>query len=359
MPNPILYVAITNHGFGHAVRAASVADQVKKLYPDVLLILVTKAPRILLESYIEGDFIYRPRAFDVGVIQSDSLKMDLTATKARIAEIRTRQKSIIKGEVDFIRLNRVGLMLADIPPLAAPIAKAAGIPVWMMSNFGWDFIYRDWGQEFEDICQWISSCYQHSDRLFRLPFCEPMTDFNNITDVGLTTSQPKYTREQIKTDLGLKTPPNRTVLLTFGGIGLEEIPYHNLAKYPDWQFITFDKAAPNLDNLLIMKDYTYRPLDIMPVCGKIISKPGYSTFAEALSLNIPMISITRSGFAESPLLLEGLQNYGQHQIINPEEFFGGDWEFLWQQPNPPRLSTSLATDGSRAIAQEIVSYFKR
>jgi len=37
MSRPILYVAITNHGFGHAARTASVAA-IQKLCPEILLI---------------------------------------------------------------------------------------------------------------------------------------------------------------------------------------------------------------------------------------------------------------------------------------------------------------------------------
>src|SRR4028119_2060702 len=142
MPRPSIYIAITSHGFGHAVRAASVAAEIQRLCPEILLILVTTAPRWLLDSYIPGDFIHRPRAFDVGVIQSDSLNMDKQATLEKMREIHTQQRSIVAGEVNFIRQNRVGLVLADIPPLAAVIAKSAGIPCWMSSNFGGDFVYR-------------------------------------------------------------------------------------------------------------------------------------------------------------------------------------------------------------------------
>ncbi|NES23738.1 MAG: glycosyl transferase, partial [Symploca sp. SIO3E6] len=180
MSRPVLYIAITSHGFGHAVRASSVAAAIQQLCPEILLVLVTTAPRWLLESYIPGDFIHRPRAFDVGVVQSDSLNMDKEATLAKLKQIRSSANSIIAGEVNFIRTNRVGLILADIPPLAVDIAQAAGIPCWMMSNFAWDFIYRDWGGEFGDIADWISESYTRCDRLFRLPLHEPMSAFPQI-----------------------------------------------------------------------------------------------------------------------------------------------------------------------------------
>jgi hypothetical protein len=359
MPRPVLYIAITSHGFGHAVRAASVAATVQKICPEILLVLVTTAPRWLLASYIKGDFIHRPRAFDVGVVQSDSLTMDKAATLAKMQHIRQEQNRIIAGEVDFIRQNKIGLVLADIPPLAAPIAVSAAIPCWMMSNFGWDFIYRDWGGDFVEIADWIGECYQKCDRLFRLPMSESMSAFKQITDVGLTGGIPYYSEAELRDTFGLTKPQEKTILLSFGGLGLEAIPYETLKQFSDRQFITFDSSAPDLENLLKVTNHQYRPLDFMPICAKVVSKPGYSTFAEALRLDLPIVSLTREDFAESPLLLEGIQNYAYHQIITPEEFFQGEWGFLKEQPKPPQQTASLPKDGTETIARSIVEYFAK
>ncbi|MCU0541494.1 MAG: glycosyl transferase [Oscillatoriaceae cyanobacterium Prado104] len=364
MPRPTLYIAITNHGFGHAVRAASVAAKIQELNPEILLIITTTAPRWLLESYITGDFIYRTRAFDVGVVQADSLNMDLDLTLEKLREIKAKQNSLIASEVNFIKQNRVDLMLADIPPLAAPIAKAAGVPCWMMSNFGWDFIYRDWGGEFAEIADWIGECFGKCDRLFRLPLHEQMSAFPNIEDVGLTGGTPRYSADRIREILGIKTPPETTALLTFGGLGLAQIPYQNIKQFPDWQFITFDREGPDLPNLIKVKDAEaaktlptlLRPVDLMPVCGRLISKPGYSTFAEALRLELPVISLMREGFAEAAVLLAGMQNYAEHQIVTEAEFFEGDWEFLRKPLHPPRLSDKLDKCGTESIARSILDF---
>ena len=358
MSRPVLYAAITSHGFGHAVRVASVAAMVQKLNPEILLVMVTTVPRWLLESYIQGDFIHRPRSFDVGVIQSDSLTMDKAATLEKMQQIRQQQNSIIAGEVNFIKLNKVGLILADIPPLAASIAKAADIPCWMMGNFGWDFIYADWGKDFQTIVDWISQCYRQCDRLFRLPMHESMSAFPQISDVGLTGGIPNYTEAELRDKFNLTIVKEKTILLTFGGLGLGSIPYHNFIQFSDWQFITFAQQAPDLPNLLKVRDHHYRPVDFMPICGRVISKPGYSTFAETLRLGIPIISLTREDFAEAPLLLEGIQNYSHHQIITLEEFCQGNWDFLRQSPQPPRQTSSLSKDGSQEIAHAIVEYFR-
>lgn len=356
MSRPVLYIAITNHGFGHTVRSACVASLIKQMMPDVLLVLVTTAPRWLLESYIQADFIYRPRAFDVGVIQSDSINMDYKATLSKMQDFRSRQNQIVAGEVNFIKTNKCKLILADIPAIAAQIAQSAGIPCWMMSNFGWDFIYRDWGDEFTDIADWISECYQKCDRLFRFPFYEQMNNFANITDVGLIGGNPNYSETHLRETFDIKTPKEKTILLSFGGLGLQIMPYHVLKNFPDWQFIAFDYNAPLLPNLVIVRDNKYRPVDFMPLCDKVISKPGFSTFAESLRLDTPIVTLTREGFAESKYLIEGLENYGHHQIIPADEFFQGNWDFLQTKPNPPKSKISLLKDGGEAIAKTVVDY---
>lgn len=349
----VIYVAITSHGFGHAVRAASVMAATQALCPDLVPIFVTTVPRWLLASYMSGTFLQRDRALDIGVIQSDSLQMDLEATRQELEKIRENEEKIVQEEVAFIRENNVSLVIADIPALAGKIAKTAGIRCWSISNFGWDFIYRHWGEDFQELADWMSQGYQNSDRAFRLPMHEPMKAFPNLTDMGLTGGVPKWTAAEIREQFNLTTSTEKTILLSFGGLGLQKIPYQNLQHFPDWQFITFDQQAPDLANLMKISDHNYRPLDFMPVSGRVLSKPGYSTFSEALRLDIPIVSLSREQFAESSLLLEGIKNYGHHQIISPETFFEGNWEFLKESPQPPLYPNSVATDGTEKIASAI------
>jgi hypothetical protein len=356
MKRPIIYIAITNHGFGHATRTASIANTIQKLCPEVLLIIVTTAPRWLLESYIEGDFILRQRAFDLGVIQADSLTMDKPATLEKLREIKKNYKSLIASEVNFIRQNRVNIILADIPFLAVGFAEATDIPCWMISNFGWDFIYRDWGGEFTEIADWISDWYGKSNRLFRLPFHEPMSAFTNIIDVGLTGGSPHFSPDELLSNWQINTTLEKTILLTFGGLGLQEIPYANISKFPDWQFITFDFLAPDLPNLIKVTNRQYRPVDFMPICGRIISKPGYGTFSEATLLEVPVVTIPRDNFAEAAFMLAGLADYNHHQILTAPEFFQGDWDFLYQSPQPPKQTQVINKNGNETIAKAVIDY---
>jgi hypothetical protein len=354
---PTLYVAITDHGFGHATRTAAVVAEVQRQCPEISVIIATTSPRWLLESYISGDFEYRQKSFDVGVIQADSLHIDQAATMTKLTAIRDRAAETIAEEVEFLHARQVDLIFADIPPLMAAIAKAAKIPCWMAGNFGWDFIYGDWGAEFSEIAEWVAQQYSYCDRLFRLPFAEPMKAFVNaqVIDVGLTGGFPKYSAAEIRSQLGI-TDQKFTVLLTFGGLSLNQIPYDNLARFPDWQFITLDRHAPDLPNLIKTSSHSQRPVDIMPICDRVISKPGYSTLAEAFRTHVPFICLTREGFLEAQTLIAGVQDYSEHLIICPQEFYTSQWEFLHAPLLPPRCDLSLDIHGEQAIAAAIKDY---
>jgi hypothetical protein len=357
MSQKALYVAITNHGFGHVTRTASVLAALKQRKPDLQLILVTKAPHWLLESYLGSDFIYRPRQLDIGVIQRDSLTMDLPATLAALQQIRKTAPETIAEEAAFIQEQQIPLVLADIPPLAVPIAKAAGVPCWMMSNFGWDLIYSDWGTDFVPEVDWIQSCFAQCDRLFRLPFHAPMSIFPIQEDVGLTGGSPRYTPEDLRSKLAIEVPQENIVLLTFGGLGLNAIPYANVRRFPDWLFLTLDNDAPeDYPNLIPLNGQTYRPVDLMAICGRVVSKPGYGTFSEACRLGVPLVALPRRDFAEAQYLIDGLQQYNSHQILEPGEFLNSDWEFLQRPWNAPQSQSPIPKHGNETIAQAICDY---
>ena len=351
-----VYVAISSHGFGHATRTAAVVDCMLQLNPDILPIVVTAVPRWLFDKNItSGRFLYRPRPLDFGVIQSDSLTVDRATTLSQLDRLRSQSDAIVRAEADFIRLNRIQLVFGDIPPLACSIAKTAGVPCWMSGNFSWDFIYRDYGPDFDPYADWIAELYGKADKLFRLPFHHGMDVFSSVEDVGLTGSTPAFAANQVRSQLNLD-PQRPTVLLTFGGMGIQDIPYQNLAAFPDWQFITLDADAPdNLDNLLKVNGEVWRPVDLLAACQQAVVKPGYGTFAEVLRQGVPVRCITRSSFAEAPLLLEGLRQFGWHHILEQDRVLGHSWSWLEEDFAPPSSDLAIDLEGNWAIARALVA----
>jgi hypothetical protein len=153
--------------------------------------------------------------------------------------------------------------------------------------------------------------------------------------------------------------------MTFGGLGLASIPYENLQQFPNWQFITFDQKPPDLPNLIALKAFRQanegqplRPVDVMPLCGQVLAKPGFSTFSEACRVGTPIASITREDFAEAPVLLQGIQHYLPHRIVQVEDFFEGNWQFL-RQPLQLPISHKPITDGNQMIAEAVINFLQK
>lgn len=344
-------MALSRHGYGHATRAASIAAQVQRIDPSVRLIFAGPAPRQLLAAYVEGPFEQRDVVLDAGVVQPDSLTIDIGATLALARQMRGQADETLASEAEFVRREGVRLILADIPPLAAIIAHRAGIPCWMVSNFGWDDIYRPWGVEFADLVAWIEECYAKCDRLFRLPFHEPMNRFPRITDAGLTGGRPRWPADELRRRLGVQHPRQRTILITFGGFGQHRIPYAALERYRDWLFVVFDPAAPDGEHVIPIRDMSLRPVDLMPIVGRLVAKPGFSTFSEAIREGVPIVTMPRPNFAEAEVLVAGMRAVWWHQLVSLEDFLSGDWSFLEHDPAPPLSDDSVDTHGTEAIGR--------
>jgi hypothetical protein len=348
-----VYFAVSRHGFGHATRVASVAAELARLRPDLRLILNTAAPRWVLDGYLDRPFTVRDVPLDAGVAQPDSLTVDLPATLAAARRLEVRAGDLVASEAAYLRAAGVRLVVADLPPLAGALAAAAGVPCWGMGNFGWDFIYGAWGGPFAELAGGYAAAYAGFERLFRLPFHEPMAAFPHVIEAGLTGGSPRGDPAELRRQIGLVVPRDRCVLLTFGGLGVAGVPYTRLTEFAAWQFVTFDANAPNLTNLVRLDARRIRPVDAMPLCGRIVAKPGYSTFAEAARLGLPIATFARPGFAEAEVLVAGMRRHLPHQIVPLGRFLAGDWGFLNQAPEPPTTDRALPTDGSTAIARSI------
>ena len=103
-------------------------------------------------------------------------------------------------------------------------------------------------------------------------------------------------------------------------------------------------AAPNASLL----PEGLRPLDVMPVCGRVLTKPGYSTFCEALAQGLGVHLVRREGFAEAPVLEAALQAHGQHRLLSRDQLLAGDWQL--DQPLQPASRGPIPGDGADQAA---------
>jgi hypothetical protein len=353
----LIVACISGHGFGHGSRVASVLTALHQRRPGWRLVLSTPLPPAFLQLAF-GAVPYEQRScrWDVGVIQADALGADAAATLAALEQLEQRLPDQIEAEARWIRAQQEPvLVLGDVAPAAAALAAAVQAPLIWMANFGWDAIYRPMGGPFEAWADRALAAYRQGDALIRCPFAMPMDWGVPTTAVGLTPGRPHHRPEQLQQRLQLHEPREQTVLVGFGGLGLTlaSALFH---RWPQHRFLVSDPAlcAGAANVTLIPPDL--RPLELMPLCSRILTKPGYSTFCEALAAGLGVHLVRREGFAEAPVLEAALQRHGWHRLLSREQLERGDWQL--DQPLLAPQADPLPLDGDQTAADVIFATAK-
>ena len=349
-----IYAILSNHGFGHLSRSASILSEFQTMRPELALAVASMHPPGIVHGLFQPGIELRRVALDTGVASSDILSFDPAATLQRIQALHAEADELVRTEAAFVRERGLRLIVSDIAPLATRVAREAGVPCWMWGNFGWDEIYRDWGGALVHEADRAAELYSACDRLFRLPMHLPMAAFGHTIDVGVTGRPTSRAAAEVRAHLPLDQRP--IVLLAFGGLGQANLPFENAGRLEEFQFVSFSADAPALPNLHRAAHTPLQPRDLLPLCDRVLSKPGYGMFCEVLQQPAPFFCLEREGWAETPILLEALRDYYRHRSVTSDEFFGPDWNFLRDTPRPPR-GQAPALDGNDVILRHLNEYF--
>ena len=339
----LIVACISAHGFGHGSRSAAVLAALAQRRPDWRLVLSTALPRTFLDLAMGAvPFVHRSCPWDVGVIQADALGSDPDATLAALAALEPRLPDQIEAEALWIESQRRQpdepiLVLGDVPPAAARLARRLGAPLVWLASFGWESIYGPLGPAFAPWARQALAAYRSGQLLIHCPLAMPIEWGIPEVKVGLTASTPRLqgeALEQLRDRLQLPAARERCVLISFGGMGLD-LASAPLQRWPDQVFIGHDPAMAAHPNGRVLPA-GLRPLDLMPLCSRLITKPGYSSFCEAMGQGLGIHLVAREGFAEAAVLQNDLQNHGRHRLLSRSAFAAGAWE-LDQPLLEPRL----------------------
>ena len=99
----------------------------------------------------------------------------------------------------------------------------------------------------------------------------------------------------------------------------------------------------------------------MAACDLIITKPGYSTVAEAITAKVPLLIFRRDGFAEDDFIIEPLVENKIGISLSWEEIADGNWienlsEIISMRENYSQANSRFITDGTQAIITTLRKY---
>jgi hypothetical protein len=320
---PIVALAVSGHGYGHAVRSAEVARAL--IARGARVVVRSDAPRWLLPD--EVGWLPSPGwPLDVGVIQHDGLEFDIDATRGAWQTFAASFDARTEAEARVLRGAGVDVVVGDIPPLAFAAAARAGLPSFAVGNFTWDWIYAIW-PNFEDIVARVRAGYAHADVLLRLPLhsadAEAFAAFTSIKDVPLVARRARRTREEVRHELGLRAD-SPAVLISFGGFNTRGLDLARLARWSGYTFVLIQTEGPLPANVLNLNESPADYVSLLAACDVVVTKPGYGIVADCLANRVPVLFTDRGPFREYDVLAEALTRLGRARFVPRHEMLSGD-----------------------------------
>lgn len=351
---------ITAHGYGHGVRSTDILRALLEMYPGVDVTVVTDLPSDFLRSRLPARTVQiRAGSFDVGMVQLDSIRVDLPATLQRVTDLLARREALVQQEVDYLKAGRFSAVVADIPSIPLEAAAKAGIPRLAVGNFAWDWIYEEFAandDRWNAPIEQIREGYAKADLLLRLPFSEDMTAFPKRFDLPLVASPGKPCRDQLAAASG--ADPSKTwVLLSFTSLDWNDDALKRVARLTKHEFFTVKPLAWEQANIHPVDRHAFPFSDVIATCDVVISKPGFGILSECAVNRKPLIYAERTDFREYAVLVQAVEKYLKHQHIPADRLYRGDigpaLEAIATAPPPPR---SIKAGGDQIAAQKIASF---
>ncbi len=238
---------VSGHGFGHTSRTVEVIHALLRARPDTRVVVRTSAPRRLFERTLQGQIEFVEFEGDTGMVQRDSLSIDLEESLRRATEFQRQMPQLAATEATYLRAYGADVVVGDIPPLAFAAAGAAGVPSIAIGNFTWDWIYDAYpDHSTRPLVDAIRAAYQTATLALRLPMAAGFEGLESFTrDIPFIARRSQRDPDDVRQMLGLpaRARGKPLVLMSFGGYGVSGLDTAALASLTDYTIATTDIPA--------------------------------------------------------------------------------------------------------------------
>ncbi|MDF0676283.1 MAG: hypothetical protein P0120_18385 [Nitrospira sp.] len=352
---PLIWAAISGHGFGHAAQVVPVLNALGRLVPNLRVLLRTTVPAAFFRDRLTIPWEESPVQQDVGCVQDGPMTIDMEATWEEHQRFHSTWGDRLRTEVAAMRAAHPDIVLADTPYLALAAGKLAAIPSVTLASFTWDLVLSQYvassSIDVRPIIQAIRQAYGQADLVLRITPSPKMEIFSRFIDIGPIAEPAPPARNQLAGLLSLE-PGEQTVLVGFGGIPLTSLPFKELESLSGYRFL-FDGSVPSESRRFIStKSLPLSFKTLMASVDVIMTKPGYGTLVEAVALQTPMIYVRRYNFADEQPLVDYLHRYGRGVELSMSDFTQGRWSATLKEvlDLPSTTTPPPATGANEAAA---------
>ena len=353
---------ITAHGYGHGVRSCDIIRAINSLYPETSVLVVSDLPAPFLYNRIGSNNIsVQARSFDLGMVQLDSIRVDVAATLARARALCDERERLMREETAFLKKQGIRLVIADIPSIPLEAAARAGITCLAVGNFSWDWIYSEFLDEdlrWKPVVEMFRSHYAQVDLLLRLPFHDDMTAFSRREDIPPVASPGKSRREELACLTGCDVS-KKWILLSFTTLDWNEEALERVESMTNCEFFTVLPLRWDRCNIHAVSREDISFADVVATVDIVISKPGFGILSDCIVNHKPLIYAERTNFREYPILEAAIHRYLKHVHIPADDLYRGNLE---ESLNAIELAAepleSLSAGGAEIAARRIHDFLK-
>lgn len=318
---------VTAHGFGHGVRSCDVLSALLAAHPGTQVTVTTDLPAGFLRSRVRSEnLVVRPGTFDVGMVQTDSIRVDVPATLRQVLDLAEERPKLIDYEGEVLRGESADLVVADIPAIPLEAAAVAGIPAVAVGNFSWDWIYAAYvgsDPRWRRAIRMFEEGYRQARLLLKLPFSPAMSVFPKHVDVPLLAKPGRARRGELAQLTGADAA-KRWVLLSFTALDWNAAALDTVERLADYEFFTVKPLAwPGRRNIHAVERQTIGFSDVLASCDAVVSKPGFGILSDCVANAKPIVYADRADFAEYFLLERELKRYLKNVHVPQADLYAG------------------------------------
>jgi hypothetical protein len=357
----LIWCSISSHGLGHAAQVVPVLNELGRLRPDLQIILRTQVPPWFFQDRLTPSWTHSPAQQDIGCIQRGPLQIDVAATWDAHARFHAGWERKVEEEGRAIRAAKPAFVLSDVSHLSIEAGARAGLPTVGLCNLSWDQILEPLADpnrtdQHEAIAH-IQRAYSHADLMLRLAPGLPLPAFPRIVDIGPVAGPPASARSALRRLLGVAAG-DRVVVVAFGGIALDALPFERLEQLEGYRFVV-SGTVPDWCRRSVSASTLAMPFGaLLASADLIVTKPGYSTVVEAVALGKPVVYVRRFNFADEQALVDYLRRHSRGIELSSQDFAQGRWESSLDavQSAPPPLTAPPALTGAAEAARVLLRY---
>ncbi|MBI3300177.1 MAG: hypothetical protein HYZ75_18575 [Elusimicrobia bacterium] len=358
MAAPLVVYYVTDHGYGHATRAAAVAAALERRGARVAL--RTGVPAWLFAD--EGVAASVTAVdFDAGLVMKDALTVDIPASLLLHETLLARWDRDLETETAALRTLKPDAVISDAGALPLEAARRAGAPAVLAGNFAWDWIMEPWAAvdpRWEAVRRRQAQAYAAAELFLRMPLGGDGPSCRAAEDVPLVTRRPRMGRDAVRALIGVSPAETRPlVAFSLGGVPWESdgMTVHDL---DGLLFVAYAARPAGLhaEWIQLPSHARVRHCDILAAADLALTKPGYGTFSELLMSKTPALVVERSDFRECVPLMENMRRLGRVRSLPRAEFEAGRWaEPLRELRAASDPWRELDASGDEAVAGRVLS----